>query len=240
MSDLLSADGLGAWVALLLTLFIFSSLLRDNGLSRLAEHLLVGTAAGYAGVVAVRQVLLPRLIIPLLSDPLHRWSLLVPVVLGVLWLLPMFQPGRATRTAGALGLALLFGVGAGLVASGAWLGTLWPQALAAARPALSVDGIILLALTGAVPLFFFVRSRERAQQPGSSSSPLAGIGVFMVRLVGSVGYVTLLVTFGVIFARAGVARLALLIDRLQFVMDAVRQVGLFDLAQRLWQFLVGS
>lgn len=233
-------DGLGAWVALLLTLFIFSSLLRDNGLSRLAEHLLVGTAAGYAGVVAVRQVLLPRLIMPLLSDPLHRWPLLVPVALGLLWLLPMLRPGRVARAAGALGLALLFGVGAGLVVSGAWLGTLWPQALAAARPALSVDGMLLLALTAAVPLFFFVRTREGGQKRGDSPSPWASAGNRLLRLAGGVGYVTLLITFGVIFARAGVARIALLVDRLQFVMDSVQQVGVFDLAQRLWQFLVGS
>lgn len=240
MSELLSTDVLGAWVSLLLTLFIFSSLLRDNGLSRLAEHLLVGTAAGYAAVVVVRQVLLPRLISPLASDPLHNWPLLVPVVLGLLWLLPLFRSGRVARIAGALGLALLFGVGAGLVASGAWLGTLWPQAWAAAQPARSINGVILLALTITVPIFFFVRTRDRGNGQPASSSAAASAGARLLRLVGAVGYATLLVTFGVIFARAGVARISLLVDRLQFMMSATQQVGLLDLSQRIWQFLMGS
>ena len=58
-------DSLDTVVAVLLTLFVFSFLLGDNALYRLAEHLFVGVAIGYAVVIAFHSVLVPRLITPL-------------------------------------------------------------------------------------------------------------------------------------------------------------------------------
>ena len=43
-------DAAGTWVAVILTLFVFSYLLGDNALYRLAEHIFVGVAVGYAAV----------------------------------------------------------------------------------------------------------------------------------------------------------------------------------------------
>lgn len=245
-----SIELLGTWVALVVTLLLFSSLWRDNALSRLAEHLLVGTAAGYAGAVAVRQVLVPRLVVPLLTDPGRNWHLLVPVVLALLWLWPFLVGHRGRRAgaaeraglarwAGALGLALLFGVGSGLVVGGAWQGTLWPQAWATAQWRPGLGGLLLLITTLSVPLYL----HGRLARPGAGRAPRPGDRRPWQRLRTAwerLGQATLLIGLGVIFARAGVARLALLIDRLLFVIEAVEKTGLLGLARLLWTRLVGG
>ena len=239
----------GTWVALLLTLFIFSSLWRDNALSRLAEHLLIGTAAGYAGVVAVRQVLIPRLVTPLLIDPVGNGHLLVPAALAVLWLAPFFGRERAaagrlrplSRWAGSLGLALLFGVGAGLIVGGAWLGTLWPQALAATRVGQGLRNLWLLVITTGVLRFFYDRFSGRSAR---EATPRAGkfrtTAGWFLQIWSWIGQAALFIAFGVIFARAGTARLALLIDRLQFMILAAEETGLLGVAQAIWNGLAGS
>uniref|UniRef100_A0A7C4KI20 2-oxoacid dehydrogenase acyltransferase catalytic domain-containing protein n=1 Tax=Anaerolinea thermolimosa TaxID=229919 RepID=A0A7C4KI20_9CHLR len=51
---------------------VFSYLWKDNALFRVAIYLFVGVSAGYVGAVACRQVLLPRLILPLTLTFDHR------------------------------------------------------------------------------------------------------------------------------------------------------------------------
>ena len=49
----------------LLSLMVFSYLLGDNPLFRLATHLMVGIGTAYAAVVVIESVLVPQLVIPL-------------------------------------------------------------------------------------------------------------------------------------------------------------------------------
>lgn len=82
-------DTVGTWLAVVLTLIVFSYLLGDNVLYRWAEHLFVGAALGYAGVVTFHHILVPRLLNPLLQaleagEGERIALLLVPLVLGLL------------------------------------------------------------------------------------------------------------------------------------------------------------
>jgi len=52
---------------LILTLMIFSYLFGDNLLFRIATYIFVGVASGYVVTMVVYQVILPRLIWPLLK-----------------------------------------------------------------------------------------------------------------------------------------------------------------------------
>ena len=79
-------DVIQVWVAFVLTLMGFSFVLGDNPLYRLAEHLFVGTAAGYAVVVAYHSILRPRLFLPLADDYVANWHLFIPLLLGLLLL----------------------------------------------------------------------------------------------------------------------------------------------------------
>ena len=55
-------DIIGAWLAAFLTLSILSFLYKENPLFKAAEHLFVGTSAGYGVVIAYWQVIQPDLI----------------------------------------------------------------------------------------------------------------------------------------------------------------------------------
>ena len=57
------------WLGFLVSLAIFSLLIRENFLARFTLHVLVGSALGYAAVLAWQAVLRPMLIAPLMSNP---------------------------------------------------------------------------------------------------------------------------------------------------------------------------
>ncbi|MCB0131292.1 MAG: hypothetical protein KDD78_10600, partial [Caldilineaceae bacterium] len=146
---------IGRWVSLLITLFLLTTLVRDNGLARLAQHVLVGTAMGYLFVLIWRTVLLPQVITPLLAPSLLAPSLLAssgvtalkvlaPLVLiilllatGVDQIVRQDSGVTAARPAwlvlvGALPVALLVGANVAVALLGAIQGTLAPQFLRAA------------------------------------------------------------------------------------------------------------
>ena len=75
-------DTAGALVAIVLTLCVFSYLLGDNFLYRLAEYLFVGVAIGYAVVVAFHNILVPKLVIPLIEATAGQdWSQVLMLLL---------------------------------------------------------------------------------------------------------------------------------------------------------------
>ncbi len=112
------ADLLGTLVGLVLTLFVFSYLLGDNAVFRFTIHLFVGVSAGLAAAVALRNVVVPHLLLPVMdfSEPLEwLWSFL-PFLLGLLLLAklsprrlrPRGRPGRARgRSQARSSMALL-------------------------------------------------------------------------------------------------------------------------------------
>lgn len=218
MVDLLHADVLGGWVAFVLTLMVFSYLLRDNPLFRLAEHLFVGVAVGYAVVVVWRTVLVPRLWAPLASDPVGNWPFLVPLALGLLLLARVRARGSWLAN---LPMGFLFGVGAALSIGGVLLGTLYPQlqaSLVSLNPASHggqwsgvVDAAVLAVGTlSTLFYFYFTAAREGHGVAGSLRRAWVAVGRW-----------TLLVAFGALFAGAMISRLSLLIARVQFLWHQV-------------------
>src|SRR5512141_219524 len=103
----MSADLIGVWVGALFTLLVFSYLLGDTPLFRFAQAVFVGVTVGYATVIAIYLVLIPRLVQPLLANPIGNWPVFIPLLLGVLLLLK----GRtAWAPLASLPVAFLFGV----------------------------------------------------------------------------------------------------------------------------------
>ena len=119
-----------------LTLLIFSYLLGDNPLYRLAVHLFVGALVGYSFGIVFRDVLLDMVFAQLLDDPS---VVVVPLVLGILLLIKGL-PRHAYI--GNSSVAYLVGVGSAVALSGALLGTIVPQVGAAfARSFLEAAGV---------------------------------------------------------------------------------------------------
>ncbi len=99
-------DLIGGWVSLVLTLLVFSYLLGDNFLYRIAVHVLVGVAAGYTVIVALESVIVPWLNETLLAETEGRSTAtmsavrmvgVIPFLIGALLLFklsPAAGPGR--------------------------------------------------------------------------------------------------------------------------------------------------
>lgn len=219
-------DMAGTLVSIVLTLFVFSFLLGDNVLFRLAEHLFVGVAIGYAAVVVFHTVLAAHLFLPLL-DALSAGDWGKVVLLGLSLLLGLFlltKPLRSLSWLGNISVAVLLGVGAALAIGGALLGTLLPQIEATADvtyftsrygPGLGLfSGLVVLAGTTGVLLHFYFNTDQEGR--------LAGLRSGLVRIWGGLGRWFIAVAFGAILATTFVSRLSLLIGRIQFILDSVR------------------
>src|SRR5687768_6746283 len=123
-------ETIGFFIAVVLTLMVFSYILGDNFLFRLAAHIFVGVAVGYALIVITYQVFIPTLTVD------NLWSLipLIPPLLICLFLVFKALPlkGSLFNVLGNLGLAFILGVGAALATGSALFGTLIPQVSATA------------------------------------------------------------------------------------------------------------
>jgi hypothetical protein len=213
------ANAIGIWIAALLTLAVLSYILGENVLFRIAEHLFVGVAAGYAGALAWNHVLAPRLFL-LITDPFSYWYYGIFFVLGLLLL------ARGVGPLSALGnfpLAVLFGTGAALALGGALAGTLVPQLGATMRSlspadygggllgwAFVVDALLLMLGTIATLATFHYAARGRG--------PLSAIGDGTMRVLQQVGNKFIVIAFGALFAGALLTFFAVLQSRIAFLL----------------------
>ena len=215
----MNLDLVGLVVGALLALMVFSYVLGDNPLYRLALHVFVGAAVGYAFGLALR-VIWSRFFAPLIYD--RDFSLIVPLVL-VVFLLVKGLPKYAYI--GNLSVAYLVGVGAAVALSGALLGGLVPQVGATGRALQThgrVDGLIILVGT-ICTLAVFTFTVEGQRGPGRLWSKIVG-GLSWV------GRWFLVTAFALGFAGAFTTAVSILIGRIGHLIDLAETfVRLFGL-----------
>lgn len=127
----------GGWAGFLFSLLIFSSLLGEHRLARLAQYVLVGLSMGYLGVLAIQYGIRPFFERSLVMDTGTPWRV-VTWILALLLLVAgserILSRGReATNSAllrglGVLPVGLLVGVGVAVALIGLVQVTLGPQA----------------------------------------------------------------------------------------------------------------
>jgi hypothetical protein len=207
-------DQIGVWVGVILTLLVFSYLLGDTPLFRVAQAIFVGVAIGYAATAAVYLVLLPRLFDPLFADPILNSYLVIPLALGLLLLTKL----RASwAPLGNSSIAFLFGVGSALALGGALSGTLLPQLSATVVPLDSLENVLLvLGTLGALLSFRFVQP----QSARGGTHVLETVG----RGWGYLGRWFVLIAFGAIFASTAISRVSILVNRVYFLLHDWVQV----------------
>jgi hypothetical protein len=212
------------WLGAVLTLMVLSFLYRDNPLYKLAEHLLVGVSAAYFMVLGFWTTLWPNAVLRLVPSAVRLTSataaapapdpaVLVPIFLGLLMLCRLV-PGLSWLsrwpTAFALGTTAGYNLTRYLRTDflnqiGA---TLQPGVLVRGQsgwlPGASLDQLLLLIGT-LCGLAYFTYTRRQ--------------GGVLGRL-GRVGVLFMMVTFGASFGYAVMGRLAVLIDRLQFLLGS--------------------
>jgi hypothetical protein len=194
------------WIAAFLTLCIFSFLYRDNPFYRFAEHLFVGVAAGYLLAVQYQDVILPNVWMPLASGlhtPQSIVLALIPAVLGVLMLSRIWERMRGPAR---WAIAFYVGIYSGIAVPGYLQGQIFAQLSDAVKPFAPGWGainsaLILLGLLTVLAYFFF-------------SAPHRGIHGAGARI----GIWFLMVAFGASFGYTVMARVSLLISRVQFLL----------------------
>jgi len=196
-----TAEQAGTWVAALVTLIVLAAAFGERRLFGVAQHLLAGLLTGLLVVLAIREVLLPRLIEPVVADPTRLDLWLAMVLVAILVAAPLVPPRIA-----ALPVGILVAGTAALALAGAVTGTLIPQIAAGV---ISLDGTPAGALGGAIALVLaalvlvaFLHGAPRTRI--GAQIAVTGRWLLLAGLGGFLGFLAM-------------SRLALLVDRLTFL-----------------------
>lgn len=223
------ADPVGTVIGFILTLMVLSYIIGDNFMFRLAIHIFIGVASGYAAVLIFYSIIWNQVIVPLLqfaqgadSGILSNLARLLPALLLSGWMLTKASP-RLSRL-GTPVLAFLTGVGAATVIGGALFGTLLPQISASASlmdmetaPEATgelvgwfISGLFILVGTVTTLSYFHFGVRVRAEGSAPTRHPF-------IESMASIGQGFIAITLGVLFAGVLAAALIALIDRMRFL-----------------------
>ena len=217
----MSMDFIGEIVGLVLTVLILSYVIGDNPLYRLALHILVGASVGYAVAVSSYTLITSVYIPAIQAEGSAQYSLLIPVLLGILLL---FKAVPRLAYWGNMSTAFLVGVGAAVAMGGALLGTILPQVSASGSlldwargglPELLNQTLIVGGTVCALLAFTFTIQR----QPG-----IGGLFGTLLDMLGRIGRVFLLIAFGAAFATALTASLSVLIGRSYFIAQIIQDL----------------
>ena len=221
----MSIEIISALVGFLLTVMVFSYLIGDNPLFRIAVYLFIGVSSGYAATVIVYYVLLPRLGLFQSNDLNQLILAIIPLLFGVS-LLAKLSP--RISWIGNFAMAVLVGVGAAVAIGGALLGTLMPQVgsaintfdVSAAGGGLGVasklfQGVVMLSGTVFTLASFHFSAGRAADGTPKRNRIVEGIAW--------VGRLFIAITLGVLFAGVYVSALTAMIERWSFVINFIRQ-----------------
>ncbi|MBI5943790.1 MAG: hypothetical protein HY864_05425 [Chloroflexi bacterium] len=224
----ISLDLITGILSFLFTLLIFSYLIGDNPLFRIAVYIFVGVSSGYIAAIAWWQVIYPRLIYPLVFGSMLEKSFMLVPLIGAVLIFMKISP----RLAGMARIAMAFivGVGAAVTIFGAVAGTLIPQVMGSIEPfdlfAANLrnispveslfNGSIILAGTIFTLTYFHFGARPKAD--GS----LHRMG--LIELSAWVGRIFIGITLGAVFAGVYAAALTAFIER---IMSLINFIGNF-------------
>ena len=209
-------DLISGAIGFLLTVMVFSYLIGDNPLFRIAVYLFIGVASGYAAAVIVNNVLFTKFQSLPLNDPTQLAIGLIPFLFAVT-LLAKLSPRLSWL--GTFAMAVLVGVGAATALGGALAGTLIPQAGAAMEAMNSrslldlLQGGVMLAGTVATLAYFQFGAKRASDGTVKRNAILEALAWL--------GRIFIAVTLGVLFAGVFMAALTAMIERLSSLIHFV-------------------
>ncbi len=181
------------------TLCIFSFLYKDNPFYQMSEQLLVGISLGYSLVLTYERVFIPFFYQPIFLK--QQWILIIPSIIGMFYLL-RFSRKLSWLSRYPIAFSMM-GVGASVAL--AMHNSILVQMRQAMVPLENLNLILIFIGTIAVLLYFFF------------SKAHTGIyGKFV-----DVGKWFMMVGFGASFGLTVMARISLLIGRIQFLVNDV-------------------
>ncbi len=208
-------DTIGTIAGFVLTLMVFSYLLGDNLLYRIAVYVLVGLAAGYITIVTVESVLLPWFQTTIGSgQPLNTGLGLLPVLLATLLLLK--SSSRLGRL-GNLAIAFLVGVGTAVALIGTLVGTLFPL-VSSTGAGFRGDIINLFLIFAGVicSLIYFQYILTRTTPDGTR------VRILPVQLLSIIGQGFIVTALASLYAAAILTSLTIFSERIAFLFMQIR------------------
>lgn len=204
----------GIWVAALLTLCIYSFLYQDNPFYRFAEHLFVGISVGYGIVLAIHQGFIPLAWKPfyeaVTGGSLSGLVKLIPIGFGLLFFARL-SPRHTWLI--RYPIAVLIGFGTGVAIPNVLRASIFEQTRGTIEPFAAMHagtlsggeifGAILMVIGVICTLTYFFFSLEHRGAVGGLSK---------------VGIAFLMIGFGSAFGNTVMGRVALLIQRADFLL----------------------
>ena len=214
MSGLTAASGFweiaATWVAAVATIVVLGGMLGERRAFGWSQHLLAGLATGFLALLAIREVIVPRLVEPLAADPTGRPELwlgiaVVALAAGTPWL---------PRPLASIPIGVTIAALAAFAFGGSIIGTLLPQLAATiVVPAPTVVATLVATAAALVTVLVslsFLHGTPRSRI-GSGAARL-GRWMLLVGLGGWLGYLIL-------------SRLVLLVDRVAFLLGDWLGIG---------------
>jgi lipoprotein signal peptidase len=197
------------WISAILTLAIYSFLYKDNVFYKFAEHLFVGVSVGYGiGVYwqnsFIRLVFNPLFITKpyIVNGQFHPWLLLaiiIPTLMGLL-MLSLFtkKQGWLIR----IPIAFVVGAGSGMSIPASFQAYIFEHAKNTLYVTLSISSFIMIVGVITTLVYFFF-SKEHKGLLGKT----ANLGIWFI-----------MIAFGASFGYTVMARISLLIGRMNFLL----------------------
>uniref|UniRef100_A0A7C4U625 Uncharacterized protein n=1 Tax=candidate division WOR-3 bacterium TaxID=2052148 RepID=A0A7C4U625_UNCW3 len=195
------------WIAALLTLFIYSFLYKDNPFYKFAEHLFIGIGVGYTTVLLWFNSVIPKLWNPLVhgTSPM-RFFLIIPILIGAL-MFSIFS--KKNNWLIRIPIAIYIGAGSGLAIPLDFEGLIFEQVKGTILTKSMFNSFIvgfssIVLFIGVIAtLVYFYFSKEHKGFVGKT----ARVGIFYI-----------MIAFGASFGYTVMARVSLLIGRMQFLL----------------------
>jgi len=197
------SPSIGVWVAVFLTLCVFSFLYKDNPFYKFAEHLVVGVSIGYGMVLWYTQGILPKFITPFFKE--GKYIYIIPAILGTMIAMQLV---RKYAWLARFPMAFLLGAGSGIGLPRTMQAGVIKQLEATMVPMgfshlQYVWNIVIFVGVLSVLIYFFFSKEHKGVFGG-----IANIGIWY-----------LMIGFGATFGYTVMARLSLFIGRMLFIIQ---------------------
>ena len=206
---------IGIWVAAFLTLSIYSVLYRDNPFYRFAEHLFVGVSVGYGIVLSIYQGFIPFAWDPFVAavtgESPTGFIKLIPIGIGLLFFARL-SPRHTWLI--RYPIAILIGFGSGIAIPNVLRANIFEQTRGTLVPFAEIaagtltgwgifEAVLMVAGVVCTLTYFFFSVEHRGP----------------VKWLSKVGIAFLMIGFGSAFGNTVMGRVALLIQRVDFLLS---------------------
>lgn len=205
----------GLSAGFILTLMVYSYLIRDNFLYRIAVYVFVGLAAAFTAIVTLESVIVPWLDVTVgdVDDDVMDLGIgLVPIIL---MLLLLFKTSPRLARFGNLGIATIIGVGAAVALVGAIAGTLLPLAAETVNEGkedVLEATIIFIGVASSLIYFQYLARRK----PDGEIEHLR-----LIKAITVIGQGFIVVTLGALYAAAILTSLTIFSERVGYMLTHI-------------------